>query len=124
MTLLPDFPQLSRKPALKTRGTTLDPTIRDSYENGMESTRARSTRQRRQWSVSIDLLTPADVEQLQEFVVRKAVYGANAFFFADQRDPKNPQSYRVRFATIPAYTDAGHVEGEFRQNCTFELREV
>ncbi len=119
-----DFPTLSRKPALKTRQTTLDPTLRDAYENGMESTRARSTRQRRHWSVAIDFLTPADHQQLEDFVVLRAVYGANIFLFPDNRDPRNPQFYRVRFATLPSYTDAGSIEGEFRQNAAFEIREV
>ncbi|HZL20546.1 MAG TPA: hypothetical protein VFG23_22635 [Polyangia bacterium] len=119
-----DFPQLSRKPALKTRTQTIDPTLRDSMENGMETTRAKFTRVRRQWSVAIDFLTPADVAILENFVVKQAVYGANIFLFPDQRDPRNPVWYKVRFATIPSFSDAGNVEGEFRQNCTFEIREV
>jgi hypothetical protein len=119
-----DFPQLSRKPALKTRGATLDPTLRDSMDNGMETTRAKFTRRRRQWSVAIDFLTPADVDRLQIFVEKEAVYGANFFNFPDDRDPHNPRWYRVRFSTLPAFVDAGNVADQFAQNCTFELREV
>jgi hypothetical protein len=119
-----DFPQLTRKPKLATRGTTIDPTLRDSLENGMESTRARWTRRRRQWEVSIDLLTPADKDRLDEFVELEAVYGANIFVFPDERDPHNPAYYFVRFSTLPAFSDAGNVEGQFRQNCTFTIREV
>lgn len=118
------FPELSRKPALKTHGVTIDPTLRDSYENGMESTRARYTRRRRQWDVSIDMITPQDYATLDSFVENLAVYGANFFGFPDDRDPTNPQVYRVRFATIPAYVDAGNIEGQFRQNVTFTLREL
>ncbi|HSU19902.1 MAG TPA: hypothetical protein VLI45_09195 [Acidobacteriaceae bacterium] len=118
------FPKLSRKPALKTQAKTLDPTLRDSYENGMESTRARYKRRRREWNVSIDFLTPADVTVLDNFVENLAVYGANSFTFPDNRDPKHPQSYVVRFSTLPAYADANNIEGEFRQNCTFAIREV
>lgn len=120
----PPFPELSRKPALKQRRSTLDPTLRDNMENGMESTRARYTRQRRQFAVSVDALTPWDVNALEIFVVNVAVYGAEIFLFPDVRDPKNPAWYTVRFSTLPAYADAGSVNGEFRQNCTFELREV
>lgn len=123
MPILP-FPELSRQPALKTHGTTLDPTLRDSYDNGMESTRARFTRARRQWDVSIDFLTPEDVIVLQAFVDNKAVYGANLFLFPDNRDPENPIAYRVRFSTLPSYSDTGNVGGDFRQNCTFQIREV
>jgi len=118
------FPQLSRKPALKTHGTMIDPTLRDPMENGMETTRARYTRMRRQWEISIDMLKPGDVLKLQSFVERKTIYGAQVFLFPDPRDPKNPQNYQVRFSTLPAYTDSGNVEGEFRQDCTFTIREV
>ena len=117
------FPTLSRKPALKARETTVDPTLRDSMENGMESTRARYTRQRRQWDVSIDMLTPADKAKLNTFVVDVAVYGANFFGLTDYEDPRHPV-YRVRFSTLPSYVSAGNVEGEFRKNCTFTVKEV
>jgi len=119
-----NFPRLSRKPALKTRGTTLDPTLRDSMENGMESTRARFTRPRRQWEVSIDALTPADARKLQTFVELEAVFGANPFLFRDNRDPRHPEQLTVRFSTLPAFVDAGSIASEFRQNVTFTIREV
>lgn len=119
-----EFPQLSRKPALKTRRAMIDPTLRDSLENGMEATRPRFRRPRRQWSVSIDLLTPADCAALDDFVTKQALYGSVEFLFADERDPHNPKQLIVRFSLLPAYNDAGNVEGEFRQNCTFELREL
>jgi hypothetical protein len=120
------FPQLSRKPALKTRGKTLDPTLRDQMENGMETTRARYTRRRREWAVSIDAMTPVDVEILDEFVEKLAVFGANVFSFEDTRDKRNPKQYFVRFPDggLPSYADAGFVKGELRQNCTFTIREV
>jgi hypothetical protein len=118
------FPTLSRKPALKTRGQTLDPTLRDSYENGMEATRARWTRRRRQWDISIDLLTPDDMSALENFV-EAVQYGALNFLFADPRFPTEQHTtYNVRFSTLPSYSDAGSVEGEFRQNCTFSIREM
>lgn len=118
------FPQLSRAMSLKTKETTLDPTLRDSYENGMVSTRARYLRRRRHFNVSLDLLTLEDKATLDNFVQNQAVFGANIFLFADPRDPHNPQNYRVRFSTLPAYNDAGYTDGEYRQNCTFVLEEV
>ena len=124
LTVPLNFPDLSRQPALKQRRTTLDPTLRDTYENGMESTRARYTRPRRQWDVAIDALTPADVAILDTFVNTEAVFGAQIFTFPDLRDPANPAAYTVRFSTLPAYADAGSLDGEFRQNCTFQIREV
>lgn len=119
----PAFPTLSRKLALRTKTTSLDPTLRDPMENGMETTRAKFTRRRRTWDVAIDFLTNADVTALETFVVNTAVYGANIFTIVDTR-PASPVTLTVRFATIPAYTDAGWMVGEFRQNTTFSIREV
>jgi hypothetical protein len=118
------FPQLSRKPALNTQGTLLDPTLRDSYENGMEATRARYSRPRRQWDVSIKALTPDDVDTLQDFVTNVANFGAVNFTYTDERDPRNPRQYNVRFSSLPKYTDGGNIKGVFCQDCTFQIREV
>lgn len=123
MPTYPAFPTLSRKPALRTKTTTFDPTLRDTMENGMETTRARYTRRRRKWSVTIDFITNLDWLTLEAFVQNTAVYGANIFTFVDDR-PASPETVNVRFETIPSYTDAGYVETGFRQNCTFELGEV
>lgn len=117
------FPQLSRKPALKTRGSQLDATLRDNYENGMESTRARFTRRRRQWDYTIELLTPEDMLALDKFV-EAVQQGALPFLFQEYRNPSGTEFHNVRFLKVPDYTDAGYVEGYFRQNCTFTIREV
>lgn len=90
----------------------------------MESTRARFTRRRRQWAVVIEFLTNQEWRTLEIWVQNTAVYGANIFFFPDARDPENPEQLMVRFSKLPEYSDAGWIEGEFRQNCAFELREV
>jgi hypothetical protein len=120
----PSFPELSRRPALRTKTSSLDPTLRDPMENGMASSRARFTRRRRQWNVAIDFLTNDDVAALEVFVQKDAVYGANIFIFEDCRDKANPVSLEVRFETIPAYTDAGWFVDQFRQSCTFVIGEV
>lgn len=121
----PTFPELSRSPALKTKTTSLDPTLRDAMENGMSSSRAKFTRRRRRWTVAIDFLTNDDAAALEDFVTRVAVYGANIFIFPDNRNPSGPDtSLYVRFEVIPVYTDAGWMQEEYRQNCTFEIGEV
>jgi hypothetical protein len=120
----PNFPELSRAPALRTKTSTIDPTLRDPMENGMETTRAKFTRRRRKWSVTIDFLTNDDWTRLETFVQQDAVYGAQIFIFPDNRDPRNPQSLCVRFDPVPTYTDAGFVGTEFRQNAAFGLSEV
>ena len=120
----PTFVELSRSPSLKTKGTMVDPTLRDNLDNGMEATRARFTRMRRQWTVTIDFLTAADVTLLTDFVQFQAVYGAAIFLFLDQRDPDNPVWLTVRFASLPTFTDVGWVGSGFSQSVSFELREV
>jgi hypothetical protein len=87
----PVFPTLSRKPALRTKTTSIDPTLRDPTENGMETTRAKFTRRRRKWAVTIDFLTLNDQNMLEAFVVNDAVYGANIFSFTDTRQPVGPE---------------------------------
>jgi hypothetical protein len=119
----PAFPTLTRKPALKTKTSTIDPTLRDPMENGMETSRAKFTRRRRKWSVTIDFLSGPDWIALENFVINTAVYGANIFTIVDTR-PATPETLNVRFETIPSYTDAGWVWDQFRQNCSFELGEV
>ncbi len=121
---LASWPELSRKPALKTKRKTSDPTMRDPMESGAEASRLRFPRGRREWDVTIDALTPADLQALDDFVTNVAEYGNNPFLFTDDRDPTNIVTLTVRFSKIPDLTDAGNVEAEFRQNVTFSIREL
>jgi len=118
------FPDLSRRPAIKTR-TSLpaDPTLRDPMQSGAEATSLQFPRARRQWDITIEHLTWEDVEKLDDFVRHKACYGANPFFFRDARNPRNPKNLVVKFSVCPSSSDSV-VEGEIRQTCTFQLREV
>ena len=121
----PSFPDLSRQPALKTKTTSVDPTLRDEQSNGMESSRAKFTRRRRTWATTIEGLTNDDWRTLEQFVTSDAIqYGAGMFYFLDTRDPTHPEELLVRFSKIPEYTDAGWIEGELCQNAAFELKEV
>ena len=124
MAQYPQFVELSVRPALKTKTTTDDPTLRDEMSNGMQTTRAKFTRQRRTWAVTIENLHPNDVARLDEFVRNVAVFGAAIFLFPDRRDPRNPQEYVVRFSKMPEYTDVGWVVESNRQNTSFEIKEV
>lgn len=122
----PFFPELSRAFALKTQEQTVDPTLRDPLENGMEQTMLQWTRRRRTFSISIDHLTPGDKDLLDNFVLNVAKYGALPFQVLDNRDLFAGQIYLVRFADngLPKYSDDGMVLGEYRQNCTFMIREM
>lgn len=134
MTTYPSFPELSRGFALKQDDAQLDPTIRDGeYENGMDATRARFTRVRRTFSMSIDLMGEADRTALEDFTndMRSgAAQGALPFTIADPRYLITPRTYTVRFLTLPKYADAGWVGADdetpagFRWNCSFQVREV
>lgn len=123
LAVLP-FPQLSRKPAIKTRQRTEDPTLRDPMENGAEATALQWTRGRRSWDITFDRLTQADWATLENFVRNQAKYGANIFTFQDDRDPRNPKTRKVRFAVIPEPEDADNTKDGVRQNVTFTIREV
>lgn len=125
MAAYPSFPRLSREPALDTKGSyATDPTLRDPLENGMEKTRAKFTRLRRQFEVTYRNLTNQDVATLQDFTEKIAVGGANMFWITDDRDRHHPRQYLVRFSKLPSQTDQGWVTDQLRQICTFEVREV
>ena len=127
VTTYPAFPELSRAFSLRQSEQTVDPTLRDSMENGIETTRARFTRQRRTFSMSVDLITAEDKAAIAGFkrdMKSGAAFGALPFLVTDPRDAENPQTYLVRFATLPKFVDAGWIVDQFRYNCTFEVREV
>lgn len=131
MTAYPPFPELSRAPSpLEGDETPIDPTLRDPMENGMESTRARFTRVRRTFTVSIRYLTFDDKQLLDDFYQTTVVYGSKAFQYTDTRDEENPRTYLVRFASLPKYAPAGRVQGPddadaaHRVHVQFQIREV
>jgi hypothetical protein len=135
VTTYPAFPELSRAFSLKQSEDPVDPTIRDSYENGMESARARFTRRRRTFSMTIDLLGEADRLALDAFYTSMvegagAGFGSLAFNVTDPRYIITPQTYLVRFASMPKYMDAGWIGADaetpagFRWNVSFQVREV
>jgi hypothetical protein len=128
---LPNFPEISRAISLKNSEDTVDPTLRDPLENGMESTRARFTRRRRTFHINIDLLSEQDKYILDEFLTQTVVYGALPFLFTDPRKLVSPETYTVRFATLIKYSDAGYIGADslgtpagYRYNCQFDIREV
>ena len=121
------FPEISRRPAIKTRTGTSDPTLRDQMQNGAEATGLQFGRGRRTWDVTIENLTADDQTALETFYrdtsAKGSAYGVNPFLFVDNRDPRNPVSLHVKFAQLPSFTDVAVSEG-IGQNCTFQLREV
>jgi hypothetical protein len=93
----------------------------------METTRARFTRARRTFSMSADYITAEDKTALDDFTkdMRSgAAFGALPFNVTDPRDAENPQTYLVRFLSLPKFVDAGWIVDQYRHNCTFQVREV
>lgn len=119
-----DFPELSRAFSLKQKEDPIDPTIRDSLENGMENCRPRFTRLRRTFACALDFLTADDKAALDQFYQKTVAYGSLPFTLADPRSATNPQTYIVRFSKLPTYTDASWIDDGFRYNCAFEAREM
>jgi len=120
------FPDLSRRPAIKTRtGLAADPTLRDPMQSGAEATALQFPRARRQWEVTIEHMTWDDVQALDDFVRLTACYGANPFFFPDNRNPKNPLQLAVKFSVCPSYTDSTALDenGAITQTVAFQIRE-
>ena len=123
--IYPAFPRLSRSPALKTKGSyATDPTLRDPLEDGLETTRAKFTRSRREYAVTLEHMTWADVEKLRYFVENVAIFGAKIFYFTDKRNKRKPAQLMVRFSKLPTEDDEDWVSDQFRQKITFDLREV
>jgi hypothetical protein len=129
----PAFPELSRAFSLEQSEQTVDPTLRDSMENGIETTRARSTRRRRTFSMAIKLMGEADKLALDNFLTDMntgAAFGALPFLVSDPRYLITLQTYLVRFASLPKYVDVGWVGADdqtpagYRWNCNFQVREI
>jgi len=103
-------------------------------ENGIETTRARTTRRRRTFSMAVDLLTASDKDALDTFMTDMkggSAFGALPFLVTDPRNAENPQTYLVRFASLPKFVDANWVgaddqgnAAQYRWNCTFQVREM
>ena len=131
MSAYPQWPQLTRAFSLKQSEQSVDPTIRDNMENGMETTRARFTRSRRNFNVAIDYLTADDKQAINDFKRITVNYGALPFLLSDPRNLENPETYTVRFASMPKFVDADWIaedslgnDAQYRYNCTFSVREV
>jgi hypothetical protein len=130
----PQFPEISRAFSLKQSEVPVDPTIRDSMENGMETSRARFTRLRRTFQMTVDAITADDKDAITNFLTDMkggAAYGALPFNITDPRNQENPCTYLVRFASLPKFVDLGWIGPDdkgnaagFRFNCTFEVREI
>jgi hypothetical protein len=131
MSSYPLWPQLTRAFSLKQSEQTIDPTLRDNMDNGMETTRARFTRSRRTFNVALDLLTGTDKLTIDNFKNITVNFGALPFLLCDPRNAENPQTYIVRFATMPKFVDANWIAeddqgnaAQYRYNCSFSVREI
>jgi len=83
--------------------------------------------------MSIDLIGEADKQTLDTFFTDMkggSAFGALPFTVTDPRYQLNPQTYLVRFASLPKYVDCGWIGPDdqtptgYRWNCTFQVREI
>lgn len=117
------FPTLSKAPQINIQREYEDSTLRDSFDNGMEATRAAWPRIRRSWAVTFQSMPAADDALIDSFVRNDVHVGAGAFYFVL---PGGEEVY-VRFDKegAPKPQEAGKFAGgAIRYNCTFKIREV
>ena len=90
-----DFPTLSQLPDAEqfSENTTVDPTLRDEFENGSVTTRSKFTASLRQWGILYRFLSNADKQTLVAFQ-RTVSYGAGSFNWTN---PIDSEVYVVRF---------------------------
>lgn len=114
------FPTLSINPSYPLDETREDSVIRSIFEGGYEYTRPRFTRIRRTWTLKYELLSQADKDALDNFLVTVRG-GADAFLWTH---PVTNQTYNVRFVKPPTFSLSKYADGSHRYDVTIELREV
>jgi phage-related protein len=130
-----NFPELDKKPDVSLVQSYNDSTISSAMETGLEITRARFPRVRREWQVSYRNVLQSDSDALDAFI-RTAVYGTAGSF--TWTHPKTGEKVLVRFSQLPALAEAGYIVNSkliaagadpvqaqgFSDSFTFKVREV
>jgi hypothetical protein len=132
---IPNFPELDKKPDVSGVLSYNDSTINSPMESGLEITRARFPRVRREWQVSYRNVLQSDSDALDSFI-RTTVYGmAGSFTWTH---PKTGEKVTVRFSQLPSPAEAGYIVNSkliaagadpvqaqgFSDSFTFKVREV
>jgi hypothetical protein len=130
-----NFPELDKKPDINVVQTYTDGTLNNPMESGLEITRQRFTRIRREWQVSYRNVLQADFDALDSFI-RTTVSGMAGSF--TWRNPATGEVVTVRFSQLPSVAEGGYIVNNkliaqgvdaasatgFSYNFTFKVREV
>lgn len=130
-----NFPELDKKPDVNVAQTYNDGTLNSPMESGLEITRQRFSRIRREWQVSYRNVLQNDLDALDTFI-RTTVSGmAGSFAW---RNPATGEVVTVRFSQLPSIAEGGFITNNklvqqgvdpvqaqgYSYNFTFKLREV
>jgi len=93
-----DYPTLSQNPDAEafSESAAIDPTLRDEFENGSVSTRAKFTSVKKKWDIVYRFLSAADKATLATFQAT-VNYGAGSFNWTN---PIDSVAYVVRFGGL------------------------
>lgn len=131
----PNFPELDKKPDVNIVLNYQDGTIDAPMESGLEITRPRFPRVRREWQVSYRNVLQDDLDALDGFI-RNTVLGMSGMF--TWTHPATGEVVTVRFSQLPTPTESGWVSNNklmaqgasaedaqgIGQDFTFKVREV
>jgi hypothetical protein len=115
------FPELRTRPAVGIPKKYRDGTLRTKFESGYIATRQTFTKIKRSWSLSYNVMLPADMADFEAFLMTMSVGGANMF---DWKNPIDSVVYTVRFTeNLPQFEDYSTANG-VRYKGTIEIEEV
>jgi len=103
---VPNFPELDKAPDVNIVLNYNDGTISNQMETGLEITRQRFTRIRREWQVSYRNVLQSDFDALDSFI-RNTVSGMAGSF--TWRHPGTGEEVTVRFSQLPTPAESGFV---------------
>ncbi len=101
-----NFPELDKKPDVSVVQTYNDDTISSPMESGLEITRQRFSRIRREWQVNYRNVLQPDYDAIDTFI-RSTVSGMAGSF--SWRNPATGEVVTVRFSQLPSLAEAGYI---------------
>jgi len=131
-----NFPELDKKPDVSLVQSYNDGTLNSPMESGLEITRQRFSRIRREWQVNYRNILQNDFDALDAFIRTTVMGGAGSFSW---RNPATGELVAaVRFSQLPAPAEAGYIVNNklilagadaasaqgFSYSFTFKVREV
>lgn len=130
-----NFPELDKKPDVSVVQSYNDGTLSSPMESGLEITRQRFSRIRREWQVNYRNVLQSDYDALDTFI-RQTVMGMSGSF--TWRNPATGEVVTVRFSQLPSPAEAGYIVNSklitqgadaqaaqgFSFSFTFKVREV